>query len=200
MAISPAMRIPIAVVAVLAIIVSFILMIRGCGGTEFTMPETEALGAWSQAMAGECDRLLEGGGQIVLASWDPDAWSAPARKAQRDGFLKAIKPSRNIEVMAEELYVPPRDNPFLVALTPESLQEILQKYGDVDLIVSLVGVPTGDSSAMAALQDSLPPILCTAMQIGPNEEIALESGLVAAVVMPSPGGDDSYVAVRAEEF
>ena len=205
MAISNQMRAPAAVASIVVIAVSFILMARGCRESELAVPQPDAVDAWATAMAQETARLLGDGGQIVLASWDTDAWSAPARKAQRDGFLEAIQRFKSITLLSEERYIPAPDNPFLVALNEETLHALSQNYGDADLIVSLVGIPAGDPDALAALRGSLPPLLCTASYVGSTEEMGLESGLVAAVVMPSRNqpsgsGEVTYEAVSVGDL
>lgn len=200
MAIPNEMRIPVAAASLVVIALSLFLSLRGCREPELAVPQPEALDAWAVSMAEAVDGLLPDGGDVVLASWNTDVWSAPARKAQRDGFLDAIKRHKKIRILAEERYIPPPENPFFVALDETTLGELSQKYGDADLLVSLVGLPAGDESAMGALKDSLPPILCTTTYLGPSEQAGLDSGLVAGVVMPSGGDDGSYELKRPGEL
>lgn len=140
--------------------------------------------AQGEVVAEEVAKLLNHRGRIIVITADTATLSQPILTTQWKSFQRALKRSPAITLLATEP-VPPRDptGPSQYSLPTGWFTQIIERYADVDAIVSLVGVPVLSEAEFQRLPQRRPQIVAAAV-FGMNLQQPLKQGLVQLAIVP----------------
>lgn len=150
----------------------------------------------SVVLAEQTAKLLSQRGRVVLIHRDPQL--APVAQADVDNFRRHLAPAVGV-IVAGTVWVGPE---ALTGVPADAYLDAITKHGDVDAIVSFVGLPELNDTDLARVPKNPPRLV--ALALGRTEAVSLfQAGILHVLVLPRvplPATDPRRLKTAQELF